>query len=321
MDKYQKVTKPKAEQEEKSEEEIRLTATGSISSYVSRAAKVYNELEKTKVVITAAGNALTKAVQTAEVIKRRFKGLHQITSLSSQEIVDEYEPLEEGLETVFDTRTVPFISITLSKEALDTADKGYQPPIDESLVTEFDPEKMSAPRGRGGGRGKGKGRGEGTKGKGKGKGKEAESKGKGKGKGKDDSKGKGKGKGKEADKGKGKGKGKSDDKGKGKGKSDDKGKGKGKDSGKGKDKGKGKDSYSKGSSKGYGRDDSWGYGSKGGGKSYGGGYDRDWNSSYNSRPAYGSGWDSYGSSSYNDWDRGKGSSKGKGKSSKGSSWY
>merc|ERR1711868_287969 len=112
-------------------------------------------------------------------------------SLGSQEIVDEYEPLEEGLDKVTDTRNVSIIEITLSKEPLDTSDKGYQAPIDESLVKEIDPEDIGKPRGRGRGRGKGRGKGK-SKGKGKGKGKE---KGKGKGKGKEE-KGKGKGKSK-----------------------------------------------------------------------------------------------------------------------------
>merc|ERR1712226_1038239 len=141
---------------------------GSVSAYVSRAATVYNELNKPKVVIKASGNALTKAVTAAEVIKRRFKGLHQITALGTVEIVDEYEPLEEGLDKVTDTRNVATIEIILSKEPLDTSDKGYQPPIDASLVTEYDAEEMSRGRGRGRGKGRGKGK---SKGKGKGKGK------------------------------------------------------------------------------------------------------------------------------------------------------
>merc|ERR1712173_458401 len=76
------------------------TAAGSVSAYVSRAAKVFNELEKPQVCIKASGNALTKAVTLAEVVKRRFKDLHQITTLGSTQIVDEYEPLEEGLDKV-----------------------------------------------------------------------------------------------------------------------------------------------------------------------------------------------------------------------------
>merc|ERR1712151_364889 len=105
-------------------------------------------------------------VTSAEVIKRRFKGLHQITKIGSQEIVDEYEPLEEGLDMVTETRSLPFVEIKLSKEELDTSDKGYQPPIDESLVTEIDSEELTKPRGRDRGDGRG-GKGKGRKGKGK----------------------------------------------------------------------------------------------------------------------------------------------------------
>merc|ERR1712187_569568 len=118
--------------------------------------------------ITGTGNAITKAVSLAEVVKRRFKGLHQVTALSTTDIVDEYEPLEEGLDKVTDTRTLSCIEIKLSKDELDTSDKGYQAPLPESEVTDYDPEKAAAGRGRGKGRGKGKSK---EKGKGKGKGK------------------------------------------------------------------------------------------------------------------------------------------------------
>merc|ERR1712136_503023 len=270
-----KVLKPK-ENVVKDDSEIRITAIRSVSAYVTRAATVFNELEKPFITITATGNALSKAVTLAEVVKRRFKGLHQITTLGTTDIVDEYEPMEEGLDKVMDTRSVTFIEIKLSKEPLDTEDKGYQPPIDEALVTELDSEEMSKPRGRGRGaglKGKGQGRtkdrkvshdaadeasddldepakGKGKKGK-KGKGKDVHDdvpvkgkgkKGKGKGKTKDfDDEEPSKGKGK---KGKGKGKGKWDNEWEdGKGKKG-KGKGKGKweddfeDTGKGKGKGK-----------------------------------------------------------------------------------
>merc|ERR1711870_155343 len=148
---------------------------GSVSAYVSRAATVYNELKKPKVVIKASGNALTKAVTAAEVIKRRFKDLHQITALGTVEIVDEYEPLEEGLDKVTDTRNVSTIEIVLSKDALDTSNKGYQPPIDESLVKEYDKEAKERAKEKekvqAKAKGRGKGKGEGSpKGKGRGKG-------------------------------------------------------------------------------------------------------------------------------------------------------
>ncbi|CAK0809798.1 unnamed protein product [Prorocentrum cordatum] len=158
MEKYRKVVKPKST-EEIAEDEIRVTAAGSVSAYVSRVAKVFTELEKPSVTIKATGGALTKAVTLAEVVKRRFKGLHQITSVGSLEVVDEYEPIEEGLDPVTDTRTLTVIEIKISKEPLDTSDKGYQAPIDEALVTDYDPDKVSKSRGRGKGKGKSKGKG------------------------------------------------------------------------------------------------------------------------------------------------------------------
>merc|ERR1712151_482820 len=113
------------------------------------------------ITVTGIGNAIAKAVQLAEVVKRRVKGLHQITSLGSAEIVDEYEPLEEGLDKVTDTRTVSTIELKLSKDPLDTSDKGYQAPLDESEVKEYDEEELTKSRGRGRGRGGGKGKGRG----------------------------------------------------------------------------------------------------------------------------------------------------------------
>merc|ERR1712060_188550 len=238
-----KVIKPKETDAVKDETEIRVTAVGSVAAYCARANTLFNEQDKKTITITGTGNAITKAVTLAEVAKRRFKGLHQVTSLSTTEIVDEYEPLEEGLDKVTETRTLSCIEIKLSKDALDTSDKGYQAPLPDSEITEYDPEKAAAGRGRGGDRGKGRGKGK-SKGKSKGKGKD---KGKSKGKGKDASPAKGKGKSKSKSKyeepkgkskGKGKGKSKYDDyepkgksKGKGKGWYDDyepKGKGKGK---------------------------------------------------------------------------------------------
>jgi len=297
------------------DDEIRVTSAGSVSAYISRAAKLFNEMDKSSVKITATGNALTKAVASAEVIKRRFKGLHQITALSSLEVVDEYEPIEEGLDPVSETRNLPTMVITLSKEALDTKDPGYQEPLDESLVEEVDPEDMMKARGRG----KGRGRGAGGRGKGEGK---SNGKGKGKGKGKYDEEPKGKGKGK----GKAKGKGKYDDepKGKGKGKSswDEPSKGKGKSSwdepprSKGKGKSKGWDDYGSSSYGGYGggsyggKSKSKGWEDRGYGGGYGSSYDRGYEGGgYSS--GYGKGYGGY--SEKGSWSKGSGKGSGKSK--------
>ena len=54
--------------------------------------------------------------------------LHQMTALSSCEIVNVYEPLEEGLDTVVNQHYVSCLTITLSKDTsdVDIQDKGYQ---------------------------------------------------------------------------------------------------------------------------------------------------------------------------------------------------
>lgn len=52
----------------------------------------------TEVVLKAMGRAINKTVTIAEIIKRRIPNLHQITEISSTDITDVYEPLEEGLD-------------------------------------------------------------------------------------------------------------------------------------------------------------------------------------------------------------------------------
>jgi len=156
MNKYRRVPKPR-EALVKSDNEIRVTATGSVAGCISFAARVFNEMGKPDIKITATGNALAKALTVTEVLKLRFKGLHQVTRIREQVMVDEFEPLEEGLDKVVDTRSLPFAEFHLSKEQLDTTNVGYQPPIDEALVTEFDAEELARGRRRGKAKVKGKG--------------------------------------------------------------------------------------------------------------------------------------------------------------------
>lgn len=44
------------------------------------------------------GRAINKTVTIAEILKRRISGLHQVTEIESTDIIDVWEPLEEGLE-------------------------------------------------------------------------------------------------------------------------------------------------------------------------------------------------------------------------------
>ena len=73
------------------------------------------------------GKAINKAVTIAEILKRKMP-LHQITALSSCEIVNVYEPLEEGLDTVVNQHYVSCLTITLSTDLtdIDIHNIGYQ---------------------------------------------------------------------------------------------------------------------------------------------------------------------------------------------------
>lgn len=83
------------------------------------------------------GRAINKAVTIAEILKRKMP-LHQVNDLASVEMIDVYEPVEEGLEIVTSRRYVSCIKIILSVNLhdaqMDTAHSGYQPPLpDEEM--------------------------------------------------------------------------------------------------------------------------------------------------------------------------------------------
>lgn len=172
-DKYRKVVEKRSSgSDEKSgkDDEIRITAKGRTALYVTYAGKLMTEKNLDSFTLKATGVALATAVTVAEVLKRRYKGLHQITKLGVVEVTDNWEPKDAaaGLEPITTSRNVSFIEITLSTKELDKADKGYQEPLDESLVEEVDGEteqKKGERRGKGNGKG-GKGKEKGGKEKG-----------------------------------------------------------------------------------------------------------------------------------------------------------
>ncbi|CAA3023821.1 ribonuclease P subunit p25 [Olea europaea subsp. europaea] len=127
MDRYQKVEKPKPESPI-NENEIRITSQGLVRNYISYATALLQERRGNDIVLKAMGQAISKTVAIAEIIKRRIPRLHQDTAISSLKITDTFEPIEEGLETVEQTRHVSMISITLSTKELNKNSPGYQAP-------------------------------------------------------------------------------------------------------------------------------------------------------------------------------------------------
>ncbi|XP_074539901.1 ribonuclease P protein subunit p25-like protein [Halichoeres trimaculatus] len=120
-------------------------------------------------IFTATGKGVSKAITCAEIVKRRVKGLHQLTKLLYSTVVEVWEPLEPaaGLDSLTVSRNVPAIWILLSREPLDCSEPGYQPPgrydllWAESLKEEAG-QRTGHKRKKGGGGGGGGGRGWGS---------------------------------------------------------------------------------------------------------------------------------------------------------------
>ncbi|XP_037532612.1 ribonuclease P protein subunit p25-like protein [Nematolebias whitei] len=83
-----------------------------------------------QIIFTATGKGVSKAITCAEVVKRRVKGLHQVTKLTYGTVQEVWEPLEPagGLDSLTVSRNLPSIWILLSREPLDGDQPGYQAP-------------------------------------------------------------------------------------------------------------------------------------------------------------------------------------------------
>lgn len=98
------------------------------------------------------GRAINKAVTIAEILKRKMP-LHQVNALSSVEMIDVFEPLEEGLDIVTSRRYVSCMKITLSRtgEGIDREDIGYQPPLPYEEIHPGDFHPLRDPQAAGAG--------------------------------------------------------------------------------------------------------------------------------------------------------------------------
>ena len=110
--------------------EIRITQQGKPRNYISYAIGLFDQEDNDSITLKAMGRAINKCVTITEILKRKMP-LHQITKLSSEEIIDVFEPLEEGLDVVESKRYVSCMVVTLSKTGknMDTSDIGYQAPL------------------------------------------------------------------------------------------------------------------------------------------------------------------------------------------------
>lgn len=89
-----------------------------------------------QVVFTGSGRAVTKTITCAEIMKRKVGSLHQLTKLRYKVVKEVWESNEGGTSEMTVHRTVPSISILLSKDPLDPNEPGYQPPETLSALWE-----------------------------------------------------------------------------------------------------------------------------------------------------------------------------------------
>ena len=95
-----------------------------------------------QVVFTGSGRSLTKTITCVEILKRQVGGLHQVSKLCNKTVNEAWESLRKEVPGVTICRTVPALTILLSKDPLDPREPGYQPPQGLSAL----PEEAEAER-------------------------------------------------------------------------------------------------------------------------------------------------------------------------------
>ncbi|KAF2886297.1 hypothetical protein ILUMI_19877, partial [Ignelater luminosus] len=80
------------------------------------------------VVWTGFGPSVGKAITCAEIMKREFKDLHQITRICCRLVEEYWDPKIPELDQLVVKRKLPMIHILLSQQPLDSNELGYQGP-------------------------------------------------------------------------------------------------------------------------------------------------------------------------------------------------
>ena len=113
MEKYKKV---RSEREPVPDGIIRVNRTINARQFIDQVLEIFNEQKKDEVILSSLGEAITKSVTIAEIVKHRVPGLHQVNEISTIVIDDEYEPIEEGLTPMTLKRKLTCLQIHLTKK-------------------------------------------------------------------------------------------------------------------------------------------------------------------------------------------------------------
>ncbi|EAN30496.2 N4 [Theileria parva strain Muguga] len=132
VDPQSKETKPIAEGE------IRVTTLGRVSNYVTYAKKLLSNGIPV-ITIRGTGRAMSNVVETAEILRHMINGLHQVTTVDTQ------DRLADGKSKSKDTKfSVCFLTISLSLDPskIDTKSIGYQAPLTKETLDGVDVDQL-----------------------------------------------------------------------------------------------------------------------------------------------------------------------------------
>jgi DNA-binding protein len=135
ISKYRRVPK---EIKKADDNEIRVKNNNPAFSYVAYAAKLFFEQNVSHIYLNSTGPATSNAIKVVELLRAGIKNLHVQYKIVGTEFVDEYEPLEEGLDRVIETRTISALQITLSIDGNSkiVGTPGYMGPSENDDVDE-----------------------------------------------------------------------------------------------------------------------------------------------------------------------------------------
>ncbi|GFS19971.1 ribonuclease P protein subunit p25-like protein [Elysia marginata] len=100
--------------------EMKVTNGSKIRNLMGYAMSTLSDNNVRHITWNGTGNAISKTISCVEIMKRKVKGLHQITQIGCLRVEDFWEPKVEGLDSLKVNTNIPAISILLSKDPLDT---------------------------------------------------------------------------------------------------------------------------------------------------------------------------------------------------------
>jgi len=103
-------------------------AGSKLRNIIGYAIKNFQVPEANYIVFSGSGEAIIKTISCAEILKKKFKNLHQINKIEYIVCEEMWTPKIKDLDRLKVKRDIPAIHVLLSKQPLDASEPGYQPP-------------------------------------------------------------------------------------------------------------------------------------------------------------------------------------------------